>query len=111
MQGIVRFDRIENELNPGGPSIAFIRDSYSSPVATFLSPMCSRIELAWSIHFNPTGQGTIEKMVLGEKHFDYVILALAMDNFSNEGLPFCIEEKKTDAAGAAPPKNAAENAQ
>lgn len=111
LQGIVRFDRIENELNPGGPSIAFIRDSYSSPVAAFLSPMCSRIELAWSIHFNPTGQGTIEKMVLGEKHFDYVILALAMDNFSNEGLPFCIEEKKTDAAGAAPPKNAAENAQ
>ena len=61
LQGIVRYDQIENKLNPNGPTALFIRDSYSSPVATFLSPMFSRIELLWSLHFNPSGKGRIAR--------------------------------------------------
>ena len=98
IQGVVRFDQIDNKLNPDGPSALFIRDSYSSPGATFLSPMFSRIELLWSLHYNPSGKGSIQEM-LESKHFDYVFVALALDNFTNEGTPFYIEDPKAAETG------------
>jgi len=100
LQGVVRFDQIDNKLNPNGPTALFIRDSYSSPVATFLSPMFSRIELLWSLHFSPTGDGSIQKM-LEKKHFDYVFVALALDNFTNEGTPFYTDDPKAAENGDA----------
>ncbi len=100
LQGIVRYDQIENKLNPNGPTALFIRDSYSSPVATFLSPMFSRIELLWSLHFNPSGKGSIQEM-LEKKHFDYVFVALALDNFTNEGTPFYTDDPKAAENGDA----------
>lgn len=91
LQGIVLTDQITNRLvrEGEGPSMLFIRDSYSSPLACFLAPMCHEIDLLWSLHFKV---GDVEK-TLKAKKYDYVVIALAIDDFKDEAFPFFIEEK------------------
>ncbi len=84
LQGICLTDQITNELNSEGVKILFIRDSYSSPLAVFLAPMCSQVDLVWSIHMT---SASVEKIV-EEGNYDYIFVALAIDNFTEEGLPF-----------------------
>lgn len=48
LNGIVDRDRIVNEANPDGPKVLCLRDSYMSPVACFLAPMCSQIDMVWA---------------------------------------------------------------
>ena len=48
LKGVVDRDCIINEANPDGPSILCLRDAYMSPVACFLAPMCSQIDLVWA---------------------------------------------------------------
>lgn len=92
MQGICLYDSIVNELNPDGYKVLFIRDSYSSPVATFMAPMCSEIDMLWSIHITDED---VEKAI-SKKDYDYIFVALAIDNFVDEGFPFCkdVDEAK-----------------
>ncbi len=89
MQGICLYDSIVNELNPNGHKVLFIRDSYSSPVATFMAPMCSEIDMMWSLYVT---EEDVEEAI-SKKDYDYIFVALAIDNFVDEGFPFC---KDTD---------------
>ncbi|MGP1348272.1 MAG: alginate O-acetyltransferase AlgX-related protein [Stomatobaculum sp.] len=93
LQGIVLTDQIKNKLlkEGEGPKLLFIRDSYSSPVGVFMAPMCTDIDMLWSLHFK---NDSVEK-ALSSKHYDYVIVAFAIDNFKDEAFPFFLEEKKT----------------
>ncbi len=94
MQGICLYDSIVNELNPNGHKVLFIRDSYSSPVATFMAPMCSEIDLLWSIHVT---EEDVEEAI-SKKDYDYIFVAMAIDNFVDEGFPFCkVKEEKEES--------------
>ncbi len=88
MQGICLRDSIVNEEKKDGPKVLFIRDSYSSPVATFLAPMCSQIDLIWSIHFD----GDDIEEIVEDGGYDYIFVAMAIDNFTQEGFAFYQDE-------------------
>ncbi|MCR5289272.1 MAG: hypothetical protein K6E51_04705 [Treponema sp.] len=88
LHGVCLRDDINNELQQGGTNVLFIRDSYSSPVATFMAPMFNRTDLVWALYFTPKD---IDK-VLKSEHYDYIFVALAIDNFTNEGFPFGIKK-------------------
>lgn len=69
LNGLRPFETIVNETNQGGPTVLFIRDSYFSPVITFLAPCFGKIEAVWSL----TDQVDIESVVK-KGIFDYIIL-------------------------------------
>lgn len=48
LAGVVDRDRIINKKNKTGPKILCLRDGYFSPVACFLAPMCSQIDLVYA---------------------------------------------------------------
>ncbi len=85
---VCRRDEIINEQLENGRKMLFIRDSYSSPLATFLAPMCKEIDMKWSVRV--TGE-EIEEAVQKET-YDYIFVALAIDNFTDTGIPFYADE-------------------
>ena len=82
--GVRKSDKIVNEMNPDGPKILYIRDSYFSPVAAFMAPMCSEMDLIWALYYD---QAEVEHMIV-EGDYDYIFVALANENFVDEGFPF-----------------------
>lgn len=83
MNGVLEQDRIVNRGNPYGPVILFIRDSFSSPLAVFLTPLCSQIDMVWGIRYN----GDLEEL-MRENHYDYVIVSTSVINLSDHMYPF-----------------------
>lgn len=77
-------DRIINKNNPDGPKILCLRDAHFSPVASFLAPMCSQIDMVYARR----DQNNIdyEKLIL-EEEYDYLII---------ENYPFNIEDNAFD---------------
>ena len=88
-------DEIINGKMEDGRKVLFLRDSYSSPLAVFLSPMCKEIDLRWTVR---TDGETIEKNI-EEEVYDYIFVALAIDNFTNEGIPFYADEVAEELEG------------
>jgi len=88
MNCVCRRDEIINENLETGKKIFFIRDSYSSPLATFMAPMCKEIDMKWSVRVSGN---EIEEAVLNDT-YDYIFVALAIDNFTDTGVPFFADE-------------------
>ncbi len=83
-------EEIENLDNPDGPGIFMIRDSYLSPVITFLAPMCGRIDAIWSLE-NMRGQSVGEYLkdrVEGGVHYDYILVEAYPYNINEEAFRF-----------------------
>lgn len=64
-------NRIVNENNPNGIKILVYRDSYFTPMAYFLAPMCSEINMYYGKRGNGKSQ-FLEEVKTGK--YDYVIL-------------------------------------
>ena len=88
-------EEIENLDNPDGPAVFMVRDSYFSPVITFLAPMCSRIDAIWSLEEREdlSVYSYYRDRVDSGISYDYVIIetypyninADAFDFFSDDG--------------------------
>lgn len=95
MSGVQLADKIENQLAENDTSVFMIRNSYSSPVAVFLSPMVKSVDCVWGLNLS---EESIMKQ-LNENDYDYVIVAVNVDNFDNEGnFSFYTEETEKDDA-------------
>ena len=66
-----------------------IRDSYFSPVITFMAPMCSRIDAIWSLE--SSDQIDIEQYVK-ENRFDYIIVEMYPYNIEDDAFNFFRED-------------------
>lgn len=85
LEGVVNRDRIVNTENPDGPEILCLRDTYMSPVACFLAPMCSQIDLVWArSNYNDIDY---EKLIR-EEEYDYLIIEVYPYNISERAFAF-----------------------
>ena len=92
LNGIWYSDRIVNEMNEDGLNVLFLRDSYTSPLATFFSSYCSKMDMIWTAY---SDVNKIENAV-EEGDYDYIFVAMTIDSFINGGTNFYIEEEATD---------------
>ena len=69
-----------------------VNDSFGIPLATFLAPMFSEVQLIWPLAENYRKE--VEPYVR-ENHFDYVIVELIPSNFIDEGFNFFREKNQT----------------
>lgn len=90
--GVHVSDRIENKLNSDGLSALFIRDSYSSPLATFFSSYCSEIDMLWTAEVDAN---TIEETV-ENGDYDYIFIGLAVDSYIHGDAEFYVDEEDTN---------------
>ena len=79
---VVNRDKIVNHSKPDGPRMTVLRDSYFSPMACFLAPMCSEINMLW------TKSGENMEQFIRESEFDYVILEIYPYNLDEESFNF-----------------------
>lgn len=84
------FESIVNEDEPDGPEIFMIRDSYFSPVISFMAPYCSRIDAMWSLEESDAID--IETYVK-ENRFDYIIMEVYPYNIEDAAFNFFKGEK------------------
>ena len=87
--GICLTDYIENKMNKDGLKVLFLRDSYSSPLATFFSSYCSNVDMMWAAK---TEAETIENAV-EENNYDYIFVGLAVDSYILEDVKYYQSEE------------------
>lgn len=85
LNGISEYEKIENLDNPDGCSIFMIRDSYMSPIMTFMMPMCGEIHAIWSLEDEE--ELDIEKY-LKENQFDYIIIEVYPYNINSDAFNY-----------------------
>ena len=68
------YAKIVNNNNPTGLKVAFYKDSYSLPLITFFSQVCSEIEIIDPRYYD----GNIDKY-FHENAFDYVFVSISPD--------------------------------
>lgn len=99
INGVKPYEKIINQDCPDGPSVLMLRDSYFSPVITFLAPMCSRIDAIWLLE--TSDQINIEQYVR-ENRFDYIIVEVYPYNISDNAFQFFTKEAEKGRGAAAP---------
>ncbi len=83
-----REDIIINNLNPDGPKLLVLRDSYFSPVAAFLSPLFSEIHMVWATSQENPGVDFEEFLKENIDEYDYVILEVYSHNLNDYSFEF-----------------------
>ena len=99
LYGIKSWMKITNKLNPDGPKLLLIHDSFGPPLASFLAPMFSEIHMMWP----PAESFTIniDEYMAGEK-FDFAVVELYPYNYNEQqGMRFFVEADNTDDVPAA----------
>lgn len=97
LDGVNTRDYIQNLDNANGPRAFFIRDSYASPLITFMAPMFSEIDASW-------GKYTSDRFVKNDvltNDYDYVFVAYYTEDLYDEFFKFYeddVEEFKLDYA-------------
>ena len=89
LNGLRIYEKIVNEENPEGSKIFMIRDSYFSPVISFLMPMCGQIDAIWSLE--DTRELDIGSYVK-ENEFDYIIIEVYPYNINSSAFNFFKED-------------------
>lgn len=78
-------DKIINNNNSDGPKLKVLRDSYFSPTACFLAPMCSEIDMMWT-------RASIDQYnqedFVREGEYDYLILEIYPYNLDERAFAF-----------------------
>ena len=85
LNGLRVYEKIVNEDNPDGCRIFFVRDSYFSPVMSFMAPMCGEIDAFWSQE--DLRELDVEEY-LTENTFDYVIIEVYPYNINGHSFNF-----------------------
>lgn len=78
-------DKIVNVNNPQGPKLKVLRDSYFSPVACFLAPMCSEIDMMWT---RAEAEECDNESFVKEGDYDYLILEIYPYNYDDQSFNF-----------------------
>lgn len=76
-EGIADQTQILNTLNPNGPKVLMILDSYSYPLNIFLAESCSEIDAYWIDDLDDSED--IEK-IIADENYDYVIVSTYVDS-------------------------------
>lgn len=85
LEGIVDRDRIVNEANPDGPKVLCLRDAYMSPVACFLAPMCSQIDMVWA----RSDHNNIDyEQLIRDGGYDYLLIEVYPYNISDSAFEY-----------------------
>ena len=92
LNGVCKYDHIENLLNEDGLNVLFLRDSYSSPLATFFSSYCSSVDMMWTAR---TESEVIEGVVASGE-YDYIFVGLAVDSWVDGGAEFFMEKEEVN---------------
>jgi hypothetical protein len=87
MSGIKSWTKIRNRLNPEGPKLLMIHDSYSVPLATFLAPLFSEIHMIWPLA--EVAKTDIDEYVK-ENKFDHIIVQMYSGNINEKGMNFFV---------------------
>lgn len=82
-------DKVTNLSNPDGPKLKVLRDSYFSPVACFLAPMCSEIDMVWA---RSTYNNMDFDAFIREGDYDYLILEVYPYNLDEASFAFFRED-------------------
>lgn len=77
------YAKIINKNNPKGLKVAFYKDSYSLPLITFFSQVCSEIEIIDPRYYD----GNINKY-FQENSFDYVFVSISPDLLYEDSFVF-----------------------
>lgn len=89
LDGLRVYEHIENNENPDGPSFFMIRDSYFSPVISFLMPTCGSIEAVWSL----IDENVIDiDSYIDNNTYDYIVIEMYPYNIEDAAFNFCKEE-------------------
>jgi len=83
--GMHYYDSITNLSNKEGPTALFIRDSYASPMITFLAPLFSKIDAVWCLE-------DIEELdievIVENNVYDYIIIQVYPYNIKDEAFNY-----------------------
>ena len=84
INGVYMLDEIENALAKNSTDVLFLRNSFSSTVAVFLTPMVRSIDMMWTVNMPE------DTLMAGIRHkkYDYVFVALNVDNLADEEFSF-----------------------
>lgn len=97
LDGVAQRDKIVNLDNPDGPTLFFIRDSYASPMITYMAPLFSEIDCSW-------GKYTSDRYVKNDvvpANYDYVFVGYYPEDLTEEFFKFYaddVEQYKLDYA-------------
>lgn len=84
MEEVVDKDKIINNSRPDLPRLTVLRDSYFTPMAFFLAPMCSEIDMLWTRN----AEGISLEDFIKESDSDYVILEIYPYNLDEKSFDF-----------------------
>ena len=88
MRGIRGEMDIEVDNDQNGPRVLMITDSYASPIAAWMAPMCSELDFMWA---NKHSQESIEKKA-ESGDYDLVIVGLYPNDMNKEFIHFTKEK-------------------
>lgn len=92
MGGYHETEEIINVNNTDGMNVLFIRDSNTSPLATFFSSYCSSISM---INLEYADTEAVQSMIEA-KEYDYIFIAMSVDSMATVGTEFYVEEEEND---------------
>lgn len=91
LEGVADRDCIINEANPDGPRILCLRDVYMSPVACFLAPVCSRIDLVWA----RSNHNQIDyEQLIRDGGYDYLLIETYPYNIEDTAFEYFKDEQE-----------------
>jgi len=85
MGGLNYYDSVKNIDNTDAPKALFIRDSYASPMMTFLAPLFSQIDGVWCLE--DRDDLSVEDIVESNT-YDYIIIELYPYNINDEAFNY-----------------------
>ncbi|MCQ2523792.1 MAG: hypothetical protein MJ123_05570 [Lachnospiraceae bacterium] len=94
LKGIRSELSIRNTGNEGGKSVLFLCDSYATPIATWMAPMCKNIDFLWT---KKVSRERIEEYIT-QNDYDLVIVGLYPNDFSEESIHFPEKERPIEEA-------------
>ncbi|MCR5234575.1 MAG: hypothetical protein K6E53_11835 [Lachnospiraceae bacterium] len=87
---IVDSERIVNNSDPDAPVLTVLRDSYFSPIAVFMAPMFSKIDMMWTRN----ASGINMEEYIKNEYYNYVILEVYPYNLDAQSFDFFHEDKQ-----------------
>lgn len=107
LNGLRSYEKIVNHSNPDGKRIFMIRDSYFSPVISFLTPMCGEIDAMWSLE--NMDELDIESYIKNNR-FDCIIIEMYPYNIGDDAFQFFREDKTENNSEETVTENAGQEA-
>lgn len=89
LNGLRYYECIKNNSNPDGKKMLMIRDSYFSPVISFMIPMCGQIDAIWSLE--EMEELDIEQYIR-DNRFDCIIIEMYPYNIGDDAFQFFKDE-------------------